>query len=87
MKIQVNTIHRLPNTNYLRAFADIIIDDALMIKCLRVIQGKNGLFVAMPQEQAADKKWYDRVKCMTDEVRDQITQVVLDAYSAEVPND
>ena len=43
----------------LKAFAAIIVDDNLRIKGVRVLNGRNGLFVAMPQEQGKDKRWYD----------------------------
>ena len=62
---------------------DIVVNDVLLIKGVRVMDGKKGLFVSMPREQAKDKKWYDTIRCLTQEVRDQITEVVLSAYKEE----
>lgn len=73
----------LPNSVYLKGFADIIIEDVILIKSLRIIQGSKGLFVSMPQEQAKDHKWYDRIKCLNEDIKEQITNVVLDAYEQE----
>ncbi len=82
-EIKVKRIHRLENNKFVRAFVDIAINDALLIKSLRILNRKEGLSVAMPQEQAKDKKWYDRVQCLSDDVKEHITQEVLSAYNAD----
>ena len=38
----------------LRAYASITIDDAFAIRDLKVIEGKRGLFIAMPSRKLAD---------------------------------
>ena len=84
VEITVKRIHRLENNKFVRAFVDIAINEAVLIKSLKVVHRKNGgLSVAMPQEQAKDKKWYDRVLCLNEYVRDQITQEVLAAYGTD----
>jgi len=80
LEIQVQRMYRFESDRPLKAFADIIVNDALLIKGIKVLEGKNGLFVSMPQEQAKDKKWYDSVRCLTQDVREQITEVVLSVY-------
>lgn len=80
LEIQVQRMYRFESDRPLKAFVDIAINDALLIKGVKVMQGKEGLFVSMPQEQAKDKKWYDSVRCLTQEVRDQITETVLEVY-------
>ena len=81
LDIQVQRMYRFETDRPLKAFVDIIINDQLLIKGVRVMDGKKGLFVSMPREQASDKKWYDTIRCMTEEVRDNITKVVLEAYN------
>lgn len=80
LEMQVQRMYRFESDQPLKAFADIIVNDALLIKGIKVLDGKRGLFVSMPQEQAKDKKWYDSVRCLTQDTRDQITEVVLAAY-------
>ena len=80
LDIQVQRMYRFESDRPLKAFADIIINDALLIKGVKVLEGKQGLFVSMPQEQAKDKKWYDSVRCLTQEVREQISEVILSCY-------
>ena len=83
LNFKVSRIHRLPNGGSMKAFADVNINDSIVIRGLRVVEGKNGLFVSMPQEQGKDKKWYDTIRCLTNEVRHQISSDVLQAYEEE----
>jgi len=41
----------------LKAFANVVLDDKLLLKGVKVVEGKDGLFVAMPQQQGKDGKW------------------------------
>jgi stage V sporulation protein G len=60
IEIKVLKIHRINGSNRIKAFVDISINDVLLIKSLRVVEGKNGLFVSMPVEQGKNEKWYER---------------------------
>ena len=81
--IQVQRMYRFETDRPLKAFVDIVINDCLLIKGVRVMDGSKGLFVSMPREQAKDQKWYDTIRCLTQEIRDQITEVVLAAYKED----
>ena len=78
--IKVMQIHRLQKASRVKAFVDLGINNALLIKGIRVVQGKKGLFVAMPTEQGKNERWHERVRCLTQEIRLMIAQKVLDAY-------
>jgi stage V sporulation protein G len=80
--IKVIKIHRLPQDSRIKAFVDLGINDALLIKGIRIIQGKKGLFVSLPTEQGKNERWYERVRCLNESVRSLIAQKVLEAYSA-----
>ena len=53
--IKVMNIHRLTQEGHLKAFVDLGINDALLIKGIRVVEGKKGLFVSMPTEQGKNR--------------------------------
>ena len=82
MDIKIIKIHRLTQDSRVKAFVDISINDALLIKGIRVVQGKKGLFVSMPVEQGKNERWYERVRCLNEDIRSVIAQKVLEAYSA-----
>ena len=78
--IKVIKIHRLTKDSNLKAFVDLSINDVLLIKGVKIFHGNKGLFVSMPTEQGKDEKWYERVRCLNQDVRALITQKVLEAY-------
>ena len=80
MDIKVIKIHRLPQDSRVKAFVDLGINDALLIKGVRIVQGKKGLFVSMPVEQGKNERWYERVRCLNQDIRSLIAQKVLEAY-------
>ncbi len=80
--IKVIKIHRLSQDSRVKAFVDLGINDALLIKGVRVVQGKKGLFVSMPVEQGKNERWYERVRCLNQDIRSVIAQKVLEAYGS-----
>jgi len=82
INVKVVKIHRLQDDGRIKAFIDLGINDALLIKGIKVVQGKNGLFVAMPSELGKNERWYERVRCLDQDLRLIISQKVIEAYSA-----
>jgi len=83
LNVKVARIHRLSGRGPMRAFVDMNINDALLIRGLRVIEGKKGIFVSMPQEKGKDNKWYDTIRCLSREAKDVISGEILKAYKEE----
>lgn len=78
-QVQVVRLHRLEGDSKLKAFCDVSIGD-FVVTGLRVVDGKKGLFLSMPQQQGKDGKWYDTVFPSTPEARKSIEETVLNAY-------
>ncbi len=78
--IEVARLYRVENDSSLKAFADVIIGQVL-VKGVRVVEGKNGLFAGMPKSQGKDGKWYDTVKILDDELKQELQDRVLEAYN------
>ena len=81
-KIEVSRIHKLDGAGAIKAFVDIVIEDAFVIKGLQIIEGEKGLFVTMPKEAGKDGKWYNTVIPLHRKVKDEVEKVVLEAYGA-----
>jgi stage V sporulation protein G len=80
LEVKVVRLHRFDGDSKIKAFVDISIGD-FIIKGLRVLQGKNGLFLGMPQEKSAkDGKWYNSFYPSTEEARASLSETVLAAY-------
>ncbi len=70
-------------TGSLRAFCDVLFHDSVVVKGVRVIEGNNGLFVALPSEKSAkDEKWYPLVKIIDTPTYEEFQRVVLDYYES-----
>ena len=80
LDVKIIKIHRLTEGK-VKAFVDLGVNDALLIKGIRIVDGKEGLFVSMPSELGKNERWYERVRCMKKDVKAMITQKVLDAYN------
>ena len=80
MEVKVIKIHRLTQESRIKAFVDLSVNDALLIKGIRIVQGKKGLYVSMPIEQGKNERWYERVRCLNEGTKSLIAQKVLDAY-------
>jgi stage V sporulation protein G len=83
MKVTINKITKIKNADRspLKAFVDISIEDCIIVRGLKVINGRCGLFVSMPMEQDLNKKWYNTVDCLNKKARTEINTVVLKAYN------
>jgi stage V sporulation protein G len=80
LKLEVTRMHKLDGTGATKAFCDISVMEALVINGLRVVEGKDGLFVSMPRDEGKDGKWYNTVIPLKKEVKDEIEKIVLEAY-------
>ena len=72
------------NEHRLRAYAAITIDDCFLIRDLKVIQGENGLFVAMPSKKRKDGQFKDIAHPLNQETREKIEKAVFDEYKAQI---
>ncbi len=65
----------------IRAFAEVTLDDVLLIKGVKVIEGKGGgLFVSYPSQKGKDDKFHDLVLPLCDNLKKQIRRAVVDAF-------
>ena len=66
-----------------KAFADVTLDDCFVIKGVRIRDGKNGLFVAMPSKLVGSDYKEDCYPC-TKEFRQKLSDAVLAAYNEKL---
>jgi stage V sporulation protein G len=67
----------------LRAIATVKVADAIYLTGIRVIEGKNGLFVAMPTRKDKAGEYQDIYFPASKAVRDELQTLVLEAYRRE----
>ena len=64
----------------IKAIAAITIDGCFVVHDLKVIQGADNLFVAMPGRKTADGKYNDIAHPIDTQTRTMLSESVLDAY-------
>ncbi|MDG5814426.1 SpoVG family protein [Chitinispirillales bacterium ANBcel5] len=74
----------LNNQNKLKAYASITIDDCFVIRGLKVINGSQGYFVSMPCRRRRDGSFQDLAHPITNEMRIEIENRVLDAFEDKI---
>ncbi len=76
---QISRIHKIDGDSKLKAFVDVSLA-GFVIKGLRIVEGKNGLFLGMPRHQGKDGLWYNTVYPASKEIHQRLTDLVLAAY-------
>lgn len=64
----------------LRAYGEIVLDGEFAVHGVRVIEGPNGPFAAMPSEEGKDGKHRDICHPISAELRKAVNEAVLTAY-------
>ena len=85
-ELAVTRLVRFDGGGSLKAYCDLAVNNQFLIKGLRVVEGKTGLFVSMPRQQGKDSKWYDSVVALDKEIRKAVGRVVLEAYEQTAEN-
>ena len=81
MKITDVRGRKVEGETRLKGVASITIDDAFAVHELRIIEGNEGLFVAMPSRKAADGTFRDIAHPINVEARKMVEEVVLEAFN------
>ena len=84
MKITDVRVRILSTNNRLRGIASITIDDAFAVHELRIIEGREGLFVAMPSRKVPDGEFRDVAHPINLETREELEKKVLEKYAEEL---
>ena len=80
MELSVKRLVKFEGEGSLKAFCDLAIGDCFLVKGVKVVEGKRGLFVSMPRQQGKDTKWYNHVDILTDGAKADVDRIVLEAY-------
>ena len=67
----------------MRGIASITFDEAFVVHDIKIIEGANGLFIAMPSRKAAEGDYKDIAHPIKTEMREQIAKLILEKYNSE----
>ncbi len=69
------------DSKQIRGFASIVIDDSLIVKNIKIIEGRDGLFIAMPSYKLSSGEFKDIVHPLNIETRNKIQNMILEKYN------
>ena len=72
---------RLKDEAKLKGVASITIDECFVVHDIKVIAGKDGLFISMPSKKTAEGEHKDICHPIMTETREMIKEAVLNAYN------
>ena len=68
----------------MRAIVSVTIDNEFVVHDIKVIEGENGLFIAMPSKKGNDGEYRDIAHPINSATREKIQQLILEAYEKEL---
>ena len=81
MKITSVTVKKIDKENSrMKGIASVLLDDAFAVHDIRIIEGDNGLFIAMPSRKTPVGEYKDIAHPINQEVRTMFEKEILDAY-------
>jgi stage V sporulation protein G len=76
-------IRKVSDEGKMRAVVSITFDDQFVVHDIRIIEGQNGLFVAMPSRRTPDGQFKDIAHPINSATRNQIQEAILKQYNDE----
>lgn len=80
MEVTDVRLRRVNTEGRMKAIASITLDNEFVVHDIRVIDGNNGLFVAMPSKRTPDGEFRDIAHPISSTTREKIQQAVLAEY-------
>ena len=82
MEISGIIIRRISLESKMKAIVSITFDNAFVVHDVKVIEGANGLFIAMPSRRTQEGDFKDIVHPINSEFREELSHAVLEKYQA-----
>lgn len=84
MNITDIRIRKINHEGKMKAVVSITFDDSFVVHDVKVVEGTNGLFVAMPSRKTPDGEYRDIAHPISSDAREVIQTAVLKAYEEAV---
>lgn len=73
-------IRKIGDDSKMKAVASITIAGEFVVHDIKVIEGQNGLFIAMPSKKMGEGDFRDIAHPLKSETRNQLKELILKAY-------
>lgn len=86
MKVTDVRIRKINNDGKMKAIVSVTFDDEFVVHDIKIIEGQNGLFIAMPSRRMADGEFRDIAHPINSDTRTKIQEAVFSQYEKELEN-
>ncbi len=73
-------VKKIPTDGKMKAVASITFDDAFVIHDIKIIEGQEKLFTAMPSRKTNDNEYRDIAHPINSAMRELVEKAILDKY-------
>jgi stage V sporulation protein G len=80
MNITDVRIRKLKDDGKMKAVVSVTFDEAFVVHDIKIIEGQNGLFVAMPSRKVGEADYRDIADPINSTMRSEIQSVIIEAY-------
>ena len=80
MKITDVRVRKLSEEGKMRGIVSVTFDDTFVVHDIKIIEGQNGLFIAMPSRKVNDNEFRDIAHPINSQSRQELQESVLKAY-------
>ncbi len=81
MQISDVRVRKVQGEGKLKAYVTVTFDDCFVVHNIKVIEGRNGTFIAMPSRRTKSGEYKDVAHPITSTFRTDLQRAVLDAYT------
>ena len=82
MQITELRIRKVEGEGKLRAYVTVTFDDCFVVHNVKIIEGKNGLFIAMPSRKTANGEYKDVAHPISPDFLNSLQDKILEEYNA-----
>ena len=80
MNITDVRIRKISAEGKMKAIVSVTFENQFVVHDIKVLEGQNGLFIAMPSRKTPDGEFKDIAHPINTETREQIQKAILDEY-------
>ena len=84
MTIKDVRVRKIASEGKMKAIVSVTFDNEFVVHDIKVIEGQNGLFIAMPSRKTPDGEFKDIAHPINTETRERIQGAILEAYEKAV---
>jgi len=84
MQVTDVRIRKITNEGRMKAIVSVTFDNCFVVHDIKIIEGQNGLFIAMPSRKTPEGEFKDIAHPINQEMRDMVQKAVIEKYEAVI---